>query len=543
MSFLKKILILLLAAVFSLSQLGFLEEFWAQPWALWLAAFILTAINAFLAALIVSAFDWSRRNDFFKQLENWLLLGLTGGFTAGVIWYCWTLSPVFYPNMFLPNHFPTWGWGLGAGLVLTVGLLTWTDRRARFQQWQAHRLVVGVKQHLPGILLAACLFIVYFSLAMSFNLPQANTNNIFFASDSSSWRNWIAAETPRSSPMRAAHPLALLLLRPLVIVFAFLLGGDWFYGGLLLIALLAGLTVFLSWHLVRQAGGSPFAAYCFALVLGASASHLVFGALFESYIASAFGLVLFLVILTSPKENTRGLVKAGVWVFGLTLTNLAQSLIVLLAVRRKIKPVLMVGGSVVGVAAALSLLQKWLFSNATLFFLPGGFTGEARFFQYQPGELLARLDLLLKNMLAYSMAGTHPFVRAVGHPFPRFNFLGFTWRNYPWFGFAAVGLWGLAVLLALVLFIRGRPKLNGLALGLLLALGFNAALHLIYGFEIFLYSANWLYALVFFVALMLLPYMEKWWGRVFAVVFLVLLLRNNLWFVQTLLHLVAPYYQ
>ena len=79
-------------------------------------------------------------------------------------------------------------------------------------------------------------------------------------------------------------------------------------------------------------------------------------------------------------------------------------------------------------------------------------------------------------------------------------------------------------------------------LGLLGALGFNFLLHLAYGTELFLYTAYWVYALVFFIALALSEFAGKKWFEIFLTVFLFALMANNLSFIFSLLSGLAPFY-
>ena len=79
-------------------------------------------------------------------------------------------------------------------------------------------------------------------------------------------------------------------------------------------------------------------------------------------------------------------------------------------------------------------------------------------------------------------------------------------------------------------------------LGLLGALGFNFLLHMAYGTELFLYTAYWVYALVFFVALALSEFAGKKWINVLLTIVLLALMVNNLGFIFSLLSGLVPFY-
>jgi putative flippase GtrA len=71
---------------------------------------------------------------------------------------------------------------------------------------------------------------------------------------------------------------------------------------------------------------------------------------------------------------------------------------------------------------------------------------------------------------------------------------------------------------------------------------FNFVLHLSYGFESFLYSPDWAYALIFFVGLSLGPLAKNRILQAGMLVFLVLLAYNQVQFFQFVLATIAPFY-
>ncbi|MGE5249478.1 MAG: hypothetical protein ACM3QS_04620, partial [Bacteroidota bacterium] len=67
-------------------------------------------------------------------------------------------------------------------------------------------------------------------------------------------------------------------------------------------------------------------------------------------------------------------------------------------------------------------------------------------------------------------------------------------------------------------------------------------LHLGYGYEPFLYSADWTYALVLLVASALSPLAKRGWFQAALGLFLLLLMWNQWAFIQTILDAIAPFY-
>jgi hypothetical protein len=84
-----------------------------------------------------------------------------------------------------------------------------------------------------------------------------------------------------------------------------------------------------------------------------------------------------------------------------------------------------------------------------------------------------------------------------------------------------------------------RP--NRLVLALIGCLLFNFGFHVVYGFEPFLYSANWTYALILFAGLGLGDWAETVWGRAALAGLIGLLTLNNLSFLYFLMSRLAPY--
>ena len=107
-----------------------------------------------------------------------------------------------------------------------------------------------LKNNLPGLALFLLFTVGYFLLASVFNKPEINTNNMYFAADTASWYQRMAAEDGWQVGTRAVHPLAYILFRPMVMVLSFFTSGDRFYANLILLALAGGGCVVLMWRIV-----------------------------------------------------------------------------------------------------------------------------------------------------------------------------------------------------------------------------------------------------------------------------------------------------
>jgi hypothetical protein len=94
-------------------------------------------------------------------------------------------------------------------------------------------------------------------------------------------------------------------------------------------------------------------------------------------------------------------------------------------------------------------------------------------------------------------------------------------------------LWLVILGFALYFFFKNiRLALTGafLATSMLACLVFNFLLHIGYGIEPFLYTPDWTYAIVLFVAISLGGLIEHNWFKTMLFVFVVAVFTNNLWF-------------
>jgi hypothetical protein len=136
----------------------------------------------------------------------------------------------------------------------------------------------------------------------------------------------------------------------------------------------------------------------------------------------------------------------------------------------------------------------------------------------------------------------------VGGTFPRFNFFkispeDFQFSSYSGLGNILVLVWAVLLLIAGTLFIWNliRTRKANLSLAFALCLLFNFVLHLNYGYEPFLYSPDWTYALIFFVALGLAPMAKYRWFQAGVLLFLVLLVYNQWQFIGSIFDTVSPF--
>ncbi|OGO26858.1 MAG: hypothetical protein A2W33_00650 [Chloroflexi bacterium RBG_16_52_11] len=429
----------------------------------------------------------------------------------------------------------------------------WTAIHEKSVRWKSTALVSFLREHAPGLILALFFVCVYTYLGLRLNHPGIDTTDNFLDADNFTWMRRIAWENGYQYEMRGPHPFAYLIFRPLGWIFNLFLQNP-FLSALLLNTLTGGLCVFLAWIFVKDRFQNKIYALLIAALMGSTTSHLWFGSVIESYIFSAAALMSFFVLLQSKKDATCGLILAGLVTFGITLTNVLQTFIGFLVTRPKIKGLIRYAGIVISLGLILSLIQSAWYPSSKLFFLASNALAERDFsisiFQEPSWRAMGRIVLLIRTILVYTVIAPRPFVfgEEVGGAFPRFNFFliapgEYAFSSYDGLGNLLVFLWAGLLLAAGIFFLRNtiRKRNPDMALAFVLCIAFNFALHLSYGYEPFLYSPDWAYALVFFVALALGGFAQARWFHVGLLVFFVLLAYNQWQFFKFVFDTIAPF--
>jgi hypothetical protein len=132
--------------------------------------------------------------------------------------------------------------------------------------------------------------------------------------------------------------------------------------------------------------------------------------------------------------------------------------------------------------------------------------------------VMGRVILLIRTVFLYAVVAPKPYVftAEVGGTFPRFNFFKiapetFSYSSYNGLGNLLILAWAILLFAAGLLFLIQviRVRKVDVRWALLLCVLFNFLLHLYYGYEPFLYSPDWAYALVFFVGLSLARFSDN----------------------------------
>jgi len=345
-------------------------------------------------------------------------------------------------------------------------------------------------------------------------------------------------DTYRDYYWRSVHPFVLLIIRPLVWLTSLLLKGDKLYAAFVLVAMAGALCVFLAWYFVRSLTGNSMYALLIASLLGASAAHLVFGSLLETYIFLAAIMLVFLVLLLKAKPMI-ALLGTGLLSFGITITNFIQTVIAFILVKRDFKKWLKYGLIVGALVIPLALLNNLVYPNSQpYFFIPTNLTVEADN-TFSPS--IARGGAILRVMFLHSIVAPDPLILEEEIPFLKvwiFKASPMRLSEYStWYGTTLAFIWTGLLFSGGFLFIKGlKQQDNRFAFAFILILLFNFILHLRYGKDIFLYSANWTYALILFLGLAWRELADKRWFQIILLVFLALLLVNNSRLILTMLN-------
>jgi hypothetical protein len=439
------------------------------------------------------------------------------------------------------------------GLAGLVNRMEATGLSFRLKQTPFVRLL---QRNAPGILLAALFFFTYFTFAQSINFPGFRTLDLYFDTDISVWLQRLT--TPRREDVemvRAVHPAILLFLRPPIWLVSVFLRGDRLQALFIMNALAGAACVLLTWCIVRRASGSVPYALIMASLLGASCSHLLLATMSETYIYSAAALLFFVFLLQRGDTSLKSTVPAGIFVFGITVTNIVQTGILYFFASPRIKQILKYGFLVVLMTFVLHLLQVGMYPNARSLFQPSNLLHE-QYYILNPFDfswrVAGRLGLIARAIPLYGVVAPTPFVllEEIGMDVPNFRtyqiLLGeFHVAGYRGLADLTVKFWivilGMAGIVLLMDLLKS-PKKVLLPASLVICLGFNFVLHVVYGDDPMLYSPDWVYGLVLFVALALQKWAGRTWLQLLLLVFLALLVATNLGLLRQIMEVSAPFY-
>lgn len=489
-----------------------------------------------------------------RRLASSLLLGLIFSFSFGAGYLKILKYPAPLDRLF----------ALGVpALAFAILIHQWAGLRERLinSNFESKKDFLPSIRHFAarnrnGLLMAMGFFAIHLFLAYKFNHPALSYNTVLFESDAGPWLN-ILASPKGESINRAVHPLMLLSARPLIRLLSFVFAGGWKAAALVVVAGTAAACVFMVWLFIKRAAGNEKYAGLFAAVFGLSASQLVFGSLTDTYIFGTASLLLFLLLIQANDPKDALLIPAGVMVFGVTITNLAQSVIFMFFNKYGWKRIIRFAVMTIAVSVALTVFTGAIYpGRQTLFFVPQDIAVERTFVKPLDGPpaqaFLLKAQVMARTMFLYGVVGPEP-LEVISNkktdPYPTIDIKTFDVRSrklaaYNGLGNIPLAAWVMFFAGTVTLFfknIKTSPHLR-LSLGLLGILAFNFTLHMNYGSELFLYTSYWVYALILFSALVYAEFAEKRWFQILLWIFVMILAANNSVFIFRILQAVAPFY-
>lgn len=413
--------------------------------------------------------------------------------------------------------------------------------------------IFSIRKNWPGILLALLFFLVYLYFGLqTIRLSNIQVDNLFDA-DTGSWIRRISGPDEKDFVMRGPHPFAYFIFRP----FGLLLNvatNDPSLSALLLNTFTGGLCVFLAWLFIKRQFQNDIYALLIAGLLGISTSHLFFGSVVETYIFSAMSLILFFFLLAADRRSLLTLILAGTLTFGITITNFVQNGLGFIVHRPSWKEIFRFFAWVISLSIIFSFLHAVVYPSSKLFFLFSSTRVEKKFlngiFKMPRWRAIGRTIYLVRTVFLYTIVAPNVYVLRdeVGSYVPEFRFFKivpgtFSYSGYDGLGTALVLIWSFMLLIAGGVFIWKliSTRKVDLMLAFALCIFFNLCLHSYYGQELFLYSPDWAFALIFFVAFGLAPFRENRIFQAGMTIFLMILAINQLGFMNIIIEALLPY--
>jgi hypothetical protein len=525
----------ILAVLASWLAVGFLGNFYPSFMGILLVSVFLQLVAGSAAVLLVK-----KAEQFYSSqpVDFWLLLSLFAGLVVFALRMFGMLNQ--FPRIFEADYVLLES-GQGISFLLSsitsLLLMVWQGGYWERIAIKYSHLTVSLNRLWPGLILAAVFLGIYFPMAVAFNQPAFDVDDIFFDTDGLLWRMRFTTDAVRDYYWRSVHPFVLLLIRPLVTFVSIFLKGDKLAAAYMLVSLTGAVCVFLLWYFIKRSGGTSLYAVLIASIFGVSASHLIFGSLIETYIFLAAVALLFMVLLLKDAPFI-WLLFAGVASFGITVSNFVQPVIAFLLVKRDFKAWAKYGMSAAALVIVFTLLNNFIYPDSQpYFFMPSTFGAEAAN-TFAPS--LQRGFAIVRVMFLYSVVAPNPLILEEEIPFLKvwmFKAEPMRMGEYDTsFGTMFALFWLALLFTGGFLFLKNFKRQDNrflFTLGLILL--FNFFLHLRYGKEIFLYSTNWTYALFLFLALVWRELADKRWFQAVLMVFLALLMMNNAHLVQTML--------
>lgn len=546
----------LLSLLFISGAVGFLGDVLHGRFDVITFSVTFTMVGSVAGYYLVRRASHSLHDGFLSNPLSVLLVISLPIFLAVIIYMCLQFPSMFsvvyiqmpsaWFGMFLSSAVVAGAWG--------IPLLEQFEARGYYHSFKQTKLFTFIKENLPGIYAGTLFFMINLIIARALNHPTFSINSIVFEADAGPWMS-ILGYPEGHDVNRAVHPLVLITLRPLVSFVRLFMADKWYLAPIIVVAAMNGLCVFMAWLFAKRATQKDTYAFLIAIILGATAAHLLFGSLTETYVFGMTSLIFFFLLVQADEKRFSILVPAGLLVFGITVTNIAQSMIALFLKKFGFWRLVHYGVIVLTTSIALTAFVSVLYpGNQTFFFVPADLAFEGRFSKpiyVGPLErVVEKFGVVGRSIFLYGIVAPTPiedYTRKTAEPLIDFKTHDYHDHIHAWYnGLAYVPLivWLILLTGAFFYFFKNlRTSIHmQLMLGLLGSLAFTYFLHMNYGTELFLYSPYWTYLLIFFLALAYAELAGRRWFESVLTIFALTLMVNNGWFIFIILRGLAPYF-
>ncbi|MBI3160994.1 MAG: hypothetical protein HYZ23_00710, partial [Chloroflexi bacterium] len=451
---------------FAYLAIGFLDSAIPSTLSLILLTMILILPGSVFASRLVPRISRSLRAGFLSNPIN-LILSLVLPIFIFTLIYLVAQFPAIFPldYIFIPS---TWFNAFIASAIVAgvwgIPLSNQYGTRNILRRIKQTSLYKLIEDNLPGAYAAATFFLINLIIARALNHPALTVNTVLFESDAGPWMTILAS--PEGDYInRSVHPLILITARPLIRLAAAFMGGQWHLAAMIVIASFSGLCVFMAWLFVKRAAGHGTYAFIFSILLGSTAAHLFFGSLTDTYVFGMTSLIFFFLLVQKREQHFSVLVPAGVLVFGVTITNIAQGIIGLFFTRFGFTRLVRLCVAILFFGILLTVLASAIYPNhQTFFYVPGDIAFEGNFVKPMndsPAQsLLDRLQLTSRSMLLYGIVAPRPLeVVADKPPRPTIDLKTFDTANHIYASYKGhanipLGMWLILLAGALLFFIK-----------------------------------------------------------------------------------------
>ncbi len=322
------------------------------------------------------------------------------------------------------------------------------------------QIPIDKKRLLISLILPVAFFFLYLVVGVimlgNTEVPDSPKLDLFGADV----KDWINLDYLHDG-YKPAHSNILLIVQPLESLLSFL-PLPRFVEAVALNSLFSSASIFLASILFYQITQKYLYTFLLTLLLGLTTSHLVFGSVPESYTLGTCSLIttyiLFWFCLKNKKMNLGLWVLAGIFSFGITITNFVQTLICFVVILLYIKNIyphkklsknyiliaLEYIGVVISCSIFLSIIQNKLYGS-DYFFMPNTIVYEAKSFITKINLLthpLLVIEEIIKHFFLVNFVASHPsIINSYLYPGLRqLSFFGIP-LSYSSIGFIAVLLW------------------------------------------------------------------------------------------------------